>query len=160
MEIKSHFFDNDGNTNLILGQSHFIKTVEDIAEIIVSTVPNALFGIAFCEASAPALIRYEGNDDDMKNKALEMMKIVKAGHSFVIYLKNLYPINILSKIKRCDEVVRIFCATANPLTVLTVEDKNGAGIIGVIDGISPKGIETGDDKIKRHDFLRKIGYKF
>jgi uncharacterized protein len=160
VEIKSYFFDNDGNVNIILGQSHFIKTVEDIAEIIVTTVPNAKYGVAFCEASGPALIRHEGNDHELVNKSIEMMQTIKAGHSFVVIIKNCYPINILSKIKSCDEVARIFCATANPLTVLTVEENNGAGIIGIIDGISPKGAEIDEDKKKRYEFLRKIGYKF
>ncbi|HOJ62922.1 MAG TPA: adenosine-specific kinase [Spirochaetota bacterium] len=160
MDIKSFFYDNDGSINLILGQSHFIKTVSDLAEIIACTVPNAKFAVAFCEASGPCLIRYESNDKDLEEKAINFMKNIKAGHTFVIMLKDCYPINILSKIKMCDEVCRIYCATANPLTVLTVDNDNGAGIIGVIDGFSPKGVETEEDKTKRKEFLKKIGYSF
>lgn len=160
MEIKKHFFDNDGSINLILGQSHFIKTIDDLSEIIYTTVPGAKFGIAFCEASGPALIRHEGNDKDLTEQAINMMNEIKAGHSFVIMLKDCFPINILAKVKMCDEVVRIFCATANPLTVLTLEENKGAAIIGVIDGVSPLGIETDADKTVRRDFLKKIKYKF
>lgn len=160
MDIKSYFFDNDGSINLILGQSHFIKTVDDLAEIINTTVPGAKFGIAFCEASGPALIRHEGNDEELIKRAISMMEQTKAGHTFVIMLKDCFPINILSKVKMCDEVVRIFCATANPLTILTAAENGGAGIIGVIDGASPKGVENDDDKQVRRDFLRKIKYKF
>lgn len=160
MEIKSHFFDNDGTYNLIFGQSHFIKTIEDIPEIIASTVPSGKFGVAFCEASGPSLIRYEGNDKDLTDKAINFAKEVASGHTFVIFLKDIYPINILTKIKNCDEVAKIFCATANPLTVLTVSENGGAGVIGVIDGSSPKGVENSDDKQKRSALLRKIGYKF
>ena len=157
MDIKRHFFENDGSLNLILGQSHFIKTIEDLAVIVKTTVPSAKFGIAFCEASGPCLVRFEYNDDGLREKAVNMMLKLNSGHSFVIYLKDCYPINILSKIKMCDEVCRIYCATANPLTVLTVQDNNGAGIIGVIDGVSPKGVESDADKIDRREFLRKIG---
>ncbi|OHD14706.1 MAG: adenosine monophosphate-protein transferase [Spirochaetes bacterium GWD1_27_9] len=160
MDIKSNFFDNDGSINLILGQSHFIKTVEDLSEIVATTVPKAKFGVAFCEASGPSLIRYEGNDNELVGKAIKMMETLKTGHCFVIMMRDCYPINILSKVKNCDEVARIFCATANPLTVLTVESNDGAGIIGIIDGVSPKGIENEEDKTKRKEFLRKIGYKY
>jgi uncharacterized protein len=160
MNINSYKIENDGSINIILGQSHFIKTVEDLYEIIVTSVPGAKFGISFCEASGPALIRYEGNDTELVKRSIEIIKNIKAGHSFIILMKDCYPINILSKIKLCDEVVNIFCASANPITVLTVEENSGVGIIGVIDGISPKGVESAEDKIKRKDFLRKIGYKF
>jgi uncharacterized protein len=160
MEIKSYTIPNDGSINIILGTSHFIKTVDDLSEIIRTTVPNGKFCVAFCEASGPTLIRYEGNDNELVDKAIEIMKNIKAGHGFVIILKDCYPINVLSKIKMCDEVVRLYCASANPLTILTVESGNGAAIIGVIDGDSPKGVENDNDKIVRRDFLRKIGYKF
>jgi adenosine/AMP kinase len=160
MEIKSYKIENDGSMNIILGQSHFIKTVEDLYEIMITSVPGSKFGIAFCEASGPALIRSEGNDHDLVKKAEGIMQDLKAGHSFVVIMKDCYPINVLSKIKHCDEVVNLFCASANPLTILTVENKDGAGIIGVIDGISPKGVETADDRSKRKEFLRTIGYKF
>lgn len=160
MEIKSFFYDNDGSINLILGQSHFIKTVSDLAEIIACTVPQAKFAVAFCEASGPCLIRYESNDNELEKKAIELMKNIKAGHSFVIMLKNAYPINILSKVKMCDEVTQIYCATANPITILTIENNNGVTIINVIDGFSPKGVETEEDKVKRKEFLKKIGYSY
>jgi len=160
MEITQHYFKNSDDINLILGQSHFIKTVEDLVEIIVTTVPKAKFAVAFCEASGPALIRYEGNEPELIKTAVAMMEKIKAGHSFAVLLKECYPINVLSKIKNCDEVVNIFCATANPITVLTVENIEGAGIIGVIDGLSPKGVENDSDKKTRKDFLRKIGYKY
>ena len=160
MEIKKYHFDNDGSINLILGMSHFIKTVDDLAELINTTVPGAQYAIAFNEASGPALIRHQGNDQELQEKAIQLLQSTKAGHSFVIMLRNCYPINILSKVKMCDEVVRIFCATANPITILTVEDNNGAAITGVIDGVSPKGTETDEDKKARRDFLKKIGYKF
>lgn len=160
MEIKSFFYNNDGAINIILGQSHFIKTVSDLCEIIACTVPQAKFGVAFCEASGPCLIRYDGNDKELIEKVVDLMKNLKAGHCFGIMLKDCYPINVLSKIKMCDEVCRIFCATANPVTILTVENENGAGIVGVIDGFSPKGVETEEDKIKRKEFLKKIGYNY
>jgi len=160
MEIKSYQIENDGTFNLILGMSHFIKTVDDLAEIISTTVPNAKFGLAFCEASGPCLIRHEGNDNQLKEKAVEIMKEIKAGHSFVILLKECYPINVLSKIKMCDEVVRIFCASANPVTVLSIDVNNGASIIGVVDGESPKGVEKEEDIKKRRDFLKMIKYKY
>ena len=160
MDIKTYTIPNDGSINLILGMSHFIKTVDDLSEIIVTTVPNAKYGVAFCEASGPCLIRHNGNDKELTNKAIEIMQNVKAGHSFVILLKECYPINILSKVKMCDEVVRIFCATSNPLTILTVEAGEGVSIIGVADGSSPKGIEDEENTKKRREFLKNIGYKF
>jgi len=160
MEIKQHKITHDPEMNIILGMSHFIKTVDDLAEIINTTNSNAKYGIAFCEASGPSLIRHEGNDEALTKKAVEIMQDIKAGHSFIILLKNCFPINVLSKIKMCDEVVRIFCASSNPLTVLTVDNGNGAGILGVIDGESPKGVESDDDKTKRREFLKKIKYKF
>ncbi len=160
MEIKSYTVENDGSFNLVLGMSHFIKTVDDLAEIINTTVPNAKYGIAFCEASGPALIRFEGNEKELTDKAVEIMKNIKAGHSFCITLKDCFPINILSKVKMCDEVVNIFCASSNTVTVLSVENEGGAGIIGVIDGVSPKGVENEKDKYMRREFLKKIKYKF
>ena len=160
MEIRSFFYNNDSSINIILGQTHFIKSVSDLAEIIACTVPQVKFAVAFCEASGPCLIRYESNDKELEQKAIDFLNNIKAGHSFIIMLKNAYPINVLNKIKMCDEVCRIFCATANPITVLTVENDKGAGIIGVIDGESPKGVETEEDKVKRKEFLKKIGYKY
>lgn len=160
MEIKKYKIDNDGSINIILGMSHFIKTVDDLAEIIVTTVPGVKYGLAFNEASGPCLTRHEGNDKALREKAIDIMQNTKAGHCFAIVLKDCYPINLLSKIKMCDEVCRIFCATANPVTVLVVEDSDGAGVIGVVDGSSPKGIEKEEDINKRRDFLKMIGYKF
>lgn len=160
MDIKTYKIENNGSFNLILGISHFIKTVDDLAELVVTTVPGAKYGIAFNEASGPCLTRYEGNDKELKDKAIDIMQKVKAGHCFAIVMKDCYPINLLSKIKMCDEVCRIFCATANTLTVLTTEESGGAGIIGVIDGSSPKGVENEEDIKTRRDFLKKIGYKF
>ncbi len=160
MDIKAHFFDNKDEINTIIGMSHFIKTVDDLAEIIATTVPGGKFGIAFCEASGPALIRHEGNDMSLVNRSVSIMNEVKAGHTFAISMRDMYPINILSKIKACDEVVRVFCATANPFSILTVSDSRGAAIVGVIDGVSPIGIETDDDKALRRKFLRNINYKY
>lgn len=160
MEIKTHYFDLGGEINMILGQSHFIKTVDDLAEILAASIPQAKYAVAFNEASGEALIRYHGNDGELENKAVEMMKETAAGHTFVILLKNAFPIQIMAKIKNCDEVARVFCATANPVTVLTVEANKGAGIIGVIDGVSPNGIENESDKKARRDLLKRFGYKF
>lgn len=145
--------------NIILGQTHFIKTAEDLYEIIATTVPQAKFGIAFTEASGPCLIRTEGNDGELINSCVKTLQSLGAGHVFCIYLKNAFPVNVLTPIKNCPEVCRIFCATANPLEVVVVASPQGRGILGVIDGFSPKGIETGSDKAQRKEFLRKIGYK-
>ncbi|MCD6227137.1 adenosine-specific kinase [Candidatus Micrarchaeota archaeon] len=145
--------------NIILGQSHFIKTVEDIYETIVNTNPNAKFGIAFCEASGKSLIRYDGTDDETKKIAIDIAKRLRAGHSFIIVLKNIFPINILTPIKNIPEVVNIFCATQNPVDVVIAENDGKRGILGVIDGATNGEIETEEDIKERHDFLRKIGYK-
>jgi adenosine/AMP kinase len=145
--------------NFILGQTHFIKTVEDLYEILVSSVPGIKFGLAFCEASGACLIRSEGTDDDMVKLAVENAKNIGAGHSFIIFLKNAYPINVLNAVKNCPEVCNIFCATANPCQVIIAESEQGRGIIGVIDGSSPKGVEDEDGKKWRKELLRKIGYK-
>lgn len=145
--------------NIILGQTHFIKTAEDLYEIIATTVPQARFGIAFTEASGPCLIRTEGNDDDLINACVKNLHEIGAGHVFCILIKDAYPINILNPIKNCPEVCRIYCATANPLEVIVVSTEQGNGIIGVIDGFPPKGVETAEDKKNRKEFLRKIGYK-
>ena len=145
--------------NIILGQSHFIKTVEDLYEVIVSSVPNIQFGIAFNEASGPCLVRFDGNDDSLVELAVSNIKKIGAGHTFLIVMKNAFPINILPAVKNCREVVRIFCATANPVQVVIAETMQGRGVMGVVDGYSPKGVETGDDIKKRVEFLQKIGYK-
>ena len=150
----------DDETNVIVGYSHFIKTVEDFYEAIVNTVPQAKFGIAFCEASGPRLVRFEGNDDVLVEYAVKNAKSIGAGHSFVILLKNAYPVNILRTLRNTPELVRVLAATANPLEVLVVKTEQGRGIIGVIDGHSPLGVENKNDKDDRKKFLRDIGYKF
>ncbi len=145
--------------NIILGQTHFIKTVEDLYEIVAGTVPGAKFGIAFTEASGPCLIRTEGNDDDLIAACVRTLTNIGAGHVFCIYLKNAFPVNVLTQIKNCPEVCHIFCATANPLEVVVASTAQGKGIVGVVDGFSPKGVETASDRAQRKEFLRKIGYK-
>ncbi len=145
--------------NIILGQTHFIKTAEDLYEVIAGTVPHAKFGVAFTEASGPCLIRTEGNDDGLVSACVKTLKAIGAGHVFCIYINNAFPINVLNQIKTCPEVCRIFCATANPLEVVVASSAQGKGILGVIDGFSPKGVETPADRAERKEFLRKIGYK-
>lgn len=147
------------DTNVIIGQSHFIKTVEDIYETLASASPSLKFGIAFNEASGKRLVRYDGNDEELIKLAIENAKKIGAGHVFVVYLKNGYPINVLNRLKNVEEVIRIFAATANPLQVLVAETDQGRGIIGVIDGFTPLGVETESDIKERKEFLRKIGYK-
>lgn len=146
--------------NIILGQTHFIKTVEDIYEAIVNTNPNAKFGIGFCEASGECLVRSEGNDKNLENLAAKNALNLSCGHSFIVILKNAFPINVLNAIKNVPEVCKIYAATANPLEVIIAETEQGRGILGVIDGFKIKGIETEEDKEKRKKFLRNIGYKF
>ena len=146
-------------TNVILGYSHFIKTVEDLVEIIRTSRPDAIYAVAFSEASGDRLIRYEGNDKELIDKSIENIKNIVAGHTFLIILKNVFPIAILNQIKQCQEVGRIFAATANPLEVVIYRKGEGAGILGVIDGFTPLGIEKEPDREKRRDLLRKIGYK-
>ncbi len=147
-------------SNLIIGQAHFIKTVEDLAEIIVSSVPGVKYGIAFCEASGPRLIRSEGSDNLLISTAVDFARLVGAGHSFYILLGNIFPINILDRIKACPEVCHVFCATANPLGVIVARMNNGAGIIGVIDGDSPLRVENSEEKTQRQNMLKSFGYKF
>ncbi len=146
--------------NIIVGQSHFIKTVEDLAEIVTAAVPGAKYGLAFCEASGPCLIRAEGNEPSLAADAVRCAQAVAAGHTFFLVLKNAFPINVLTQIKACPEVCRIFCATANPVQVLVAGTAQGKGILGVIDGSSPKGVEGDADKADRRAMLRKFGYKF
>jgi len=147
-------------TNIVIGQSHFIKTVEDVSEIVVGTVPGAKYGLAFCEASGPCLIRTEGNDPALVADATRCAQAVAAGHTFFLVLADAYPINVLSQIKACPEVCRIFCATANPVQVMVGATSQGKGILGVIDGSSPNGVEGDADKADRKAMLRKFGYKF
>lgn len=147
------------DTNIILGYSHFIKTVEDLNEIIKTHIPQAGYAIAFSEASGERLIRHEGNDQELLETAIDTIKRLSAGHTFVIYLKNAFPISVLNQIKNCQEVGRIYAATANPLSVVIAKSDRGNGIAGVIDGYSPIGIEGEEHKNKRRKFLRDIGYK-
>jgi adenosine/AMP kinase len=159
MEIKTVKIEKPDELNLILGHSHFIKTVEDIFETMVATVPGAKFGLAFCEASGPCLVRYSGTDDSLIELAKKNAYALSAGHSFILLMKDMFPINVLNAIKNVPEVCRIFCATANPVEVLMVETEQGRGIIGVVDGYKTKGIETEADIKDRKNFLRMIGYK-
>ena len=159
MELKLVPLEIPEAGNLILGQSHFIKTVEDIYEAIVNTVPQMKFGIAFNEASGPCLTRVDGNDDALKAIAQKNAAALAAGHVFVLTLREGYPINVLGRIKDVPEVCSIFCATANPVQVVLAETEQGRGVLGVIDGASPQGVETAEDVEKRKSFLRMIGYK-
>ena len=146
--------------NIVVGQSHFIKTAEDLAEIMASSVPGAKYGLAFCEASGPCLVRTEGNDPALVADAVRCAQAVAAGHTFFLVMKDAYPINVLPQIKACQEVCRIFCATANPVQVLVGATEQGNGILGVIDGFPPKGVEGDKDRADRRGMLRKFGYKF
>lgn len=145
--------------NVILGTAHFIKTVEDLYEALVNSVPGIKFGIAFCEASGPCLVRHEGNDPDLRELAAKKALEIGCGHSFIVFIRNAYPINVLGKIREVPEVCSILAATANPLEVLVVETEQGRGIIGVVDGFKSKGIEREEENKARKEFLRKIGYK-
>jgi uncharacterized protein len=139
--------------------AHFIKTAEDLYEALVNSVPNVKFGLGFCESSGPCLVRCEGNDEELKRLAAEKAFEIGCGHSFLIFLRNAYPLNVLDKIKKVPEVCTVFAATANPLQILIVETEQGRGIVGVVDGFKSKGIETEKDVVERRAFLRKIGYK-
>jgi len=147
------------DSNIILGQTHFIKTAEDLYEIIATTVPQAKFGIAFTEASGPCLIRTEGNDGGLVEVAVKNLQAIGAGHLFCIIIRNAYPINILNQVKNCPEVCRVFAATANPLQVIVAGSEQGKGVLGVIDGFPPKGVEGDADREARRSLLRAIGYK-
>ena len=159
MEIKIVPIETVQDSNIILGTAHFIKTVEDLYEALVSSVPNIKFGIGFCESSGPCLVRSEGNNEELKEQATKMVLNLSCGHSFIIYLKNAFPINVLHSIKRIAEVCTIHAATANPLQVIVGETTQGRGILGVIDGSKSKGVESQKDVEKRREFLRNIGYK-
>ncbi len=145
--------------NIILGQSHFIKTVEDLYEVMANSVPGSQYGIAFSEASGPCLIRKDGNENELIELAVENLRRLGAGHSFIIIMRNAFPINVLPSVKACREVVNIFCATSNPVQVIMAKTEQGKGILGVIDGFSPKGVELDTDITHRKKFLRDIGYK-
>ncbi|HWR16157.1 MAG TPA: adenosine-specific kinase [Terriglobales bacterium] len=159
LELISVRLEFPADANIIVGQTHFIKTVEDIYEAVVTTVPQAKFGLAFNEASGACLIRSDGNDQSLKEVAIRNAQALAAGHVFVLVIQNAYPINILNRIKDVPEVCHIFCATANPVEVILAQSEQGRGVLGVIDGSSPKGVEGESDIAWRHDLLRKIGYK-
>jgi len=160
MEFKIVEIENPDELNFILGHSHFIKTVEDVHEAIVNINPAIKFGLAFCEASQEALVRYSGTDSDLIELAKKNALNLSAGHSFIVFLGNAFAINVLNAIKNVPEVTRIFCATANPVEVILAETGLGRAILGVVDGIKTKGVETEEDIKKRKEFLRTIGYKF
>lgn len=159
MELEIVKIDNPKGYNFILGQSHFIKTVEDLYEAIVGSVPNIKFGLAFCESSGPRLVRFAGNDEELTELAKKNAYNIGAGHSFIVFIKDAYPINILRAIKDVQEVCNIYCATANPVEVILAKTEQGKGILGVIDGGSPLGIEGEKEIEERKALLRKIGYK-
>ncbi len=159
MDINVYKIRNEKSYNLILGQTHFIKSVPDLYEALSESSPNIKFGLAFCESSGPCLLRFAGNDKELIDLAKDNLYEIKAGHSFIIFLKNAFPINVLNNIKSLPEVCRIFCATANPVEVIIAETEQGRGILGVIDGFKTKGIETDKDIEERRELLKKIGYR-
>jgi hypothetical protein len=159
MELSAARMQVPEGTNLILGQSHFIKTAEDLYEAVVNTVPGAKFAVAFNEASGPCLVRVEANDDELRQVAVANALSIGAGHAFVLIVRNAYPINLLSRIRDCFEVCSIFCATANPVEVILAQTEQGRSILGVVDGSPPKGVENEEDAKWRREFVRKIGYK-
>jgi adenosine/AMP kinase len=159
LELQSVRMAFPADANIIIGQSHFIKTVEDLYEAMVTTVPQARFGLAFNESSGPCLTRAEGNDDELRAAAVKNAQALAAGHVFVLLLRNAYPINVLHAVRNAPEVCTIYCATANPVEVIVARSEQGGGVLGVIDGSAPKGVEGPADVTARHEFLRKIGYK-
>jgi len=159
LQLKTVSMEFPADANIIVGQTHFIKTVEDLYEAMCTTVPQAKFGLAFNEASGACLTRSEGNDQTLRDCAVRNAQALGAGHTFVLVMQNAYPINVLPAIRNVPEVCSIFCATANPVQMIMAESEQGRGVLGVIDGSSPKGVEGQDDITWRHDLLRKIGYK-
>jgi len=159
LELQSVALEIPEEANIIVGQTHFIKSVEDIYEAIVNTVPQAKFGVAFNEASGPCLTRADGNDEELKGIAIRNAQALATGHVFVLLLRNAYPVNVLNVLQSVPEVCSIFCATANPLSVVVAKTETGCGVMGVIDGASPKGVEGAQDVANRKQFLRSIGYK-
>ncbi len=159
LEIKSVRMEVPADANIIIGQAHFIKTVEDLYEAVTTTVPQAKFGLAFNESSGACLTRSEGNDPTLRDTAIRNAQVLACGHTFVLLLQNAYPINVLNAIRNVPEVCSIFCATASPVEIIIAESEQGRGVLGVIDGSSPKGVEAQSDIAWRHDLLRKIGYK-
>ena len=159
MELLVVPVENPEGLNLVLGQSHFIKTVEDLHEVLAGSSPATHFGLAFCEASGPRLVRRSGNDQSLVDLAAQNALAIGAGHSFIVFLRDAFPVNVLNAIKQVPEVCHVYCATANPLSVIVAETEAGRGILGVVDGGPPLGVETDDDVVKRKDLLRAIGYK-
>lgn len=159
MELLSVRMEIPEGANIILGQSHFIKTAEDLYEVVVNTVPGAKFAIAFNEASGPCLVRVEANDDELRRAAISNAQSIGAGHVFVLLIRQAYPINLLSRVRDCFEVCSIFCASANPVEVILAETSQGRYVLGVVDGSPPKGVEGVEDATRRREFVRKIGYK-
>ena len=159
MDLKTIRLTFPEGCNVILGQSHFIKTVEDLYEILIAAVPGIQFGIAFNEASGPCLVRHQGNNQELVQSATDNIINVGAGHTFLIILKNAFPINVLNAVRQCQEVCSIYCATANPVEVIVAETEQGRGILGIVDGSSPKGVEGDEDQRTRKEMLRKFGYK-
>ena len=159
MELKAVKIQKPADLNFILGQSHFIKTVEDLYEAVVQTVPGMKFGIGFCESSGPALVRYSGNDPRLVELAQKNALALSCGHCFIIFMEGGFPINILNTVKNVPEVCQVYCATANAVEVIVAETEQGRGILGVVDGVKAKGVETDADIKTRKDFLRKVGYK-
>jgi uncharacterized protein len=159
MELISVPIDKPDDLNLILGQSHFIKTVEDLHEVLVGSSPHLRFGLAFCESSGPRLVRRSGNDDELIELATRNVLAIGAGHSFLVFVREGFPVNVLNQVKQVPEVCRVFCATANPVEVIVTEAGGGRAILGVVDGGSPLGVETAGDVADRKQLLRTIGYK-
>jgi adenosine/AMP kinase len=159
MDLETVRIENPDELNLILGQSHFIKTVEDLHEVLAQSGPHLQFGLAFCESSGPRLVRSSGNDDDLVALAVRNALAIGAGHSFIVFLRGGFPVSVLNAVKLVPEVCRIFAATANPVEVVLASSKQGRGILGVIDGASPLGVETADDVAERKALLRRFGYK-
>jgi len=159
MELEAVRMEIPEGSNLILGQSHFIKTAEDLYEAVMNTVPGAKFAVAFNEASGPCLVRVEANDDALRRVAVANVMAIGAGHVFVILIRDAFPINVLNRVKDCFEVCNIYCATANPVEVIVARTVQGGGVLGVVDGSAPKGVEKEADTRLRRDFVRKIGYK-
>jgi len=159
LEFESVRMEFPADANIMVGQTHFIKSVEDLYEAVVNTVPQGRFGLAFNEASGPCLTRADGNDDELRNLAIRNAQAIGAGHIFVLVVRNCYPINLLNAVQSVPEVCNVFCATANPLEVIVAKSEQGRGVMGVIDGSSPKGVEGPADVTARNEFLRKIGYK-
>ncbi|HLN88511.1 MAG TPA: adenosine-specific kinase [Candidatus Binatia bacterium] len=159
MEFKTVKIEPPKDCNTILGMAHFIKTAEDLYEALVNSTPNIQFGVGFCESSGPCFVRHEGNDPELRRLAAEKAFEISCGHSFLIFIKNAYPLNVLDKIKKVPEVCTVYAATANPLEVVIAETSQGRGIVGVVDGVKSKGIENDKDIEERRKFLRKIGYK-